>query len=89
MSNPNLQKILVTTPFDQAGLEILRGSAELDIRPGLSPNELESIIGEYHALIVRHAKEACTKTAPLCRGCVLLEVCPTGRGEVLAEDQVS
>ncbi len=52
MSNPNLQKILVTTPFDQAGLEILRGSAELDIRPGLSPNELESIIGEYHALIV-------------------------------------
>ena len=34
--------------------------------------------GEYHALIVRHAKEACRKR-PLCAGCVLLELCPTGR----------
>jgi endonuclease-3 related protein len=36
--------------------------------------------GEYHALIVRHAKEVCRKKAPLCNGCVLQEVCPTGRG---------
>jgi endonuclease-3 related protein len=47
------------------------------------------VYGEYHALIVRHAKEACRKTAPLCGGCVLQEVCPTGRGEILAGDQVS
>ena len=47
------------------------------------------VYGEYHALIVRHAKEACRKTAPLCGGCVLQEVCPTGRGEILAGDQIS
>ncbi len=38
--------------------------------------------GEYHALIVRHTKEVCLKTMPLCTGCVLLEACPTGRGEI-------
>ena len=41
------------------------------------------VYGEYHALIVRHAKEACRKTAPLCDGCVLQRVCPTGRGELI------
>ena len=35
--------------------------------------------GEYHALIVRHAKESCHKKRPLCEGCMLMEVCPTGR----------
>lgn len=38
--------------------------------------------GEYHALIVRHAKEVCLKTMPLCAGCVLLDACQTGRGEI-------
>ncbi len=52
MSNPSLPKILITIPFDQAGQEILRGNAELDIHPGLSNKELESIIGDYQALIV-------------------------------------
>lgn len=42
----------------------------------LPPNT--EMFGEYHALIVRHAKEACRKTAPLCDGCVLQVVCPTG-----------
>ena len=35
------------------------------------------IMGEYHALIVRHAKEACRKV-PLCGSCVLRDLCPTG-----------
>ena len=47
------------------------------------------VYGEYHALIVRHAKEVCRKTAPLCGGCVLQRVCPTGRGELLEGEQVS
>ncbi len=49
-------------------------------------NGLESALGldaalfnEYHALIVRHAKESC-KTRPLCGGCCLAEACPTGVG---------
>ena len=39
------------------------------------------LFGEYHALVVRHVKEVCKKE-PICEGCCLLEVCPTGRGHV-------
>jgi endonuclease-3 related protein len=39
------------------------------------------LFGEYHALIVRHAKVACRKR-PVCNGCVLLEICPTGKGNM-------
>ena len=35
------------------------------------------MFGEYHGLIVRHGKEACRKR-PLCDGCCLLDICPTG-----------
>lgn len=37
-----------------------------------------TMFNEYHALIVRLAKEHCRKT-PVCRGCPLLDACPTGR----------
>lgn len=37
------------------------------------------LFAEYHALIVQHCKEAC-RTTPLCEGCCLLEICPTGQG---------
>jgi endonuclease-3 related protein len=37
--------------------------------------------GEYHALIDRHAKDVCKKR-PRCRGCCLLEICPTGKANV-------
>ena len=37
-----------------------------------------TMFGEYHALLVRHAKDVCKKR-PLCRDCCLLDVCPTGR----------
>ena len=39
------------------------------------------LFNEYHALLDRHAKEACTKK-PQCAGCCLLEVCATGRGSL-------
>jgi endonuclease-3 related protein len=42
-------------------------------------------LGEYHALIVRHGKEACRKR-PLCSRCCLLAMCPTGRSQ--ADDSV-
>ncbi len=35
------------------------------------------ILNEYHALIVRHAKQSCGKRAS-CAGCVLRDVCPMG-----------
>lgn len=36
------------------------------------------LYNEYHALIVRHGKERCRRR-PLCGGCSLLPLCPTGR----------
>lgn len=40
------------------------------------------IYKEYHALLVRHAKVSCRK-APVCEGCCLLEVCPSGRSALM------
>ena len=36
------------------------------------------LFNEYHALLDRHAKEACAKT-PRCEGCCLRDICATGR----------
>lgn len=38
------------------------------------------LFNEYHALIVRLAKERC-RTEPVCDGCPLQDVCETGRGK--------
>ncbi len=45
------------------------------------------LFNEYHALIVRHGKEACRKR-PLCDGCGLRRACPAGlaRERALAVD---
>ena len=37
-----------------------------------------AMFNEYHALLDRHAKEACAKK-PRCEGCCLLDMCDTGR----------
>jgi endonuclease-3 related protein len=37
-----------------------------------------ALFNEFHALLDRHAKEACAK-APRCPGCCLREVCATGQ----------
>ena len=41
------------------------------------PQETQ-LYNEFHALWDRHAKEACA-TTPVCEGCCLLDVCPTGQ----------
>lgn len=46
-------KILITEPLAQEGINILSAHAEVDIRLGLKPEELRSIIGDYEALVVR------------------------------------
>ena len=38
------------------------------------------MFAEYHALIVTHAKVSCRKS-PACRGCALLDICPTGQAQ--------
>ncbi|MGB2827843.1 MAG: NAD(P)-dependent oxidoreductase, partial [Dehalococcoidales bacterium] len=46
-------KILVTDPIAAQGIEILRQHAEVDVKKGITPAGLRSIIGDYDALIVR------------------------------------
>jgi len=50
-----MHKVLVSDPLAESGIEKLRKTpgVEVDVRLGLSPEELKSIIGEYHALAVR------------------------------------
>lgn len=49
-------KILITDRIAQEGLELLRTQlpeAQIDERPGIKPEQLKAIIGDYTALIVR------------------------------------
>ena len=48
-----MSKVLVSDPIDQAGIDILSQVAQVDLRPGLAPEELVSVIGEYDALMIR------------------------------------
>ncbi|MGD0707283.1 MAG: hydroxyacid dehydrogenase [Anaerolineaceae bacterium] len=46
-------KILLTDGLEENGQAILRQSAQVDDRNGISPEELMQVVGEYDALIVR------------------------------------
>ena len=46
-------KVLVADPISNAGIEILSGCAQVDVKPGLKPEEITAIIGDYEALVVR------------------------------------
>ena len=50
---PLMTKVLVSDPIDQAGIDILSQVAQVDQRPGLSPEELVSVIGDYDGLMIR------------------------------------
>ncbi|MDI6801684.1 MAG: phosphoglycerate dehydrogenase [Thermodesulfovibrionales bacterium] len=52
-------KVLVSDNISSKGVEILRKAGlDVDVKTGLKPDELKSLIGEYHALIVRSATKA-------------------------------
>jgi len=46
-------RILVTDPIETQGIDILRQHAEVDVKKGIAPEGLRSIIGDYDALVVR------------------------------------
>lgn len=48
-----MAKVLVSDNIDQAGIKILSQVAQVDIKTGLSPDELVAIIPEYDALMIR------------------------------------
>ncbi len=68
--------------LQRLGLSPKEGSygAYQEVFHGALPPE-SSLYNEYHALLDRHAKETCKKE-PLCEGCCLLEMCPTGQSKV-------
>ena len=51
-------KILVADPVAKEGIEALQSQAEVDVKLGLKPEELKSIIGDYDALVVRSETKA-------------------------------
>jgi hypothetical protein len=50
-----IKKVLVSDPLSNQGLEILGRAKNLrvDLRPGLSPEELKNILPEYDGIIIR------------------------------------
>ncbi|MFP4008002.1 MAG: phosphoglycerate dehydrogenase [Spirulinaceae cyanobacterium] len=48
-----MSKVLVSDPIAEAGIEILSQVAQVDVKTGLSPEELVKIISEYDALMIR------------------------------------
>jgi len=47
------KKVLVTDEISEEGIAILRKESKVDIRVGLKPEEIISVIGDYEALLVR------------------------------------
>ncbi|MBF2017324.1 MAG: phosphoglycerate dehydrogenase [Rivularia sp. T60_A2020_040] len=48
-----MSKVLVSDSIDQAGIDILSQVASVDVKLNLKPEELQQIIGEYDALMIR------------------------------------
>ncbi|MFN9057133.1 MAG: phosphoglycerate dehydrogenase, partial [Cyanobacteriota bacterium] len=48
-----MTKVLVSDPIDQIGINILSQVAQVDVRTGLSPEELKRCIEDYDALMIR------------------------------------
>jgi len=46
-------KVLIADPIAQEGIEALLAHSEVDVRLGLSPDELVAAIGDYDAIVVR------------------------------------
>ena len=56
-------KVLVSDNLGEAGIELFKQAAgiEVDVRPGLGPEQLEAIIGDYDGLAIRSASKVTAK----------------------------
>ena len=48
-----MPRVLISDPIAQEGVDLLSQHSQVDVRPGLSKDELKSILGEYDGLVVR------------------------------------
>jgi D-3-phosphoglycerate dehydrogenase len=68
---PSRPKILIPEKVSPDGLALLKDLFEVDEKKGLSPEELQDIIGDYEALIVRSETQV---TAELLKAAKKLKV---------------
>ena len=54
-------KVLVTEPISNEGIDILHSQAQVDVKLGLTPEEIISTIGDYEALVVRSQTKVSAK----------------------------
>ncbi len=61
---PMTYRVLVTDPLDQQGVDVFTGNPEieLDLKPGMKPDELARVIGEYDALVIRSGSKVTSDT---------------------------
>ena len=52
-----MPKILVADKLSEEGLNILKNAADVDVKAGLSKEEIMATIGEYEALVVRSSTQ--------------------------------
>jgi D-3-phosphoglycerate dehydrogenase len=72
-----MARVLVTDRIAEDGLEILRSEADVDVRLGISREELIDIIPSYQALVVRSETKV---TADVLEACNLLVIGRAGVG---------
>ena len=48
-----MNKVLITDPIDQSGIDILSQVAQVDQKIGISESDLAAIIQDYDALMIR------------------------------------
>ena len=53
MADNARKKVLVADSIAQAAIDILRANTDVDVKVGLSPADLQAVIGQYAALMVR------------------------------------
>src|SRR5947209_4120451 len=74
-------KILITDRIAKEGVALLRTElpqAQIDERPGMKPDQLKAIIGEYQALIVRSETQI---TEDILAAATHLKIVGRARGE--------
>ena len=57
-------RVLATDPLDQQGVDVFTANPEivLDLKPGMKPDELARVIGEYDALVIRSGSKVTADT---------------------------
>jgi phosphoglycerate dehydrogenase-like enzyme len=53
MSSDSRLRILVSDALEDVGIQLLQSKFDVDVRPDITADELQQVIGNYHGLIVR------------------------------------